>query len=326
MLACSVAQSCLTLCKPMNCNPPCSTVHGASHDKNTGVGCHYSSGSSWPRDWTPISCVFCIGRWILFFFPPIQFNIVYSWPGGATQADQGRYKFMEAWEWGMLSLPSPPEPFLQHLSTVFCLLPVQAEHSSGKPSSSFDPTCIINSWASCAVCPVAVSTCRLAALWGVLGGESSQDRWILYHWAPHGKPEASRILSLFKGQLASNLSSICYLIPLCHATYQIYRFQGLGCGNLWGGSLFSPPYTHTHTHTQRNSKDIYHIINSRWLSCGILFFIFLLFRFSVVNTNTKCLINAFFFYCKTKLNYILLLIYWNFSRKISSIEVYNLSI
>ena len=120
---------------------------------------------------------------------------------------------------------------------------------------------------------------------------------------PPGKPGASRILSLFKGQLASNLSSICYSIPLCHATYQIYRFQGLGCGNLRGGSLFSPPYTHTHTHThtQRNSKDIYHIINSRWLSCGILFFIFLLFRFSVVNTNTKCLINAFIFYCKTKL-------------------------
>ena len=25
-----------------------------------------SRGSSWPRDWTHVSCVFCIGRWILY--------------------------------------------------------------------------------------------------------------------------------------------------------------------------------------------------------------------------------------------------------------------
>ena len=37
---CLVAQSCLTLCDPMDHSPPGSSVHGVSPGKNTGVGCH----------------------------------------------------------------------------------------------------------------------------------------------------------------------------------------------------------------------------------------------------------------------------------------------
>ena len=37
---CLVAQSCLTLCDPMDCSSPGSSVHGDSPGKNTGVGCH----------------------------------------------------------------------------------------------------------------------------------------------------------------------------------------------------------------------------------------------------------------------------------------------
>ena len=33
-------QSCLTLCDPMDYNPPGSSVHGDSPGKNTGVSCH----------------------------------------------------------------------------------------------------------------------------------------------------------------------------------------------------------------------------------------------------------------------------------------------
>ena len=36
-----VAQSCPTLCDPMDCSPPGSSVHGDSPGKNTGVGCHF---------------------------------------------------------------------------------------------------------------------------------------------------------------------------------------------------------------------------------------------------------------------------------------------
>ena len=35
-----VALSCPTLCDPINCSPPGSSVHGDSPGKNTGVGCH----------------------------------------------------------------------------------------------------------------------------------------------------------------------------------------------------------------------------------------------------------------------------------------------
>ena len=35
---CLVAQLCLTLCDPMDCMQPGSSVHGNSPDKNTGVG------------------------------------------------------------------------------------------------------------------------------------------------------------------------------------------------------------------------------------------------------------------------------------------------
>ena len=49
--------SCPTLCNPMDCSPPGSSVHGDSLGKNTGVGCHVPSsrGSSWPRDWIHVS-------------------------------------------------------------------------------------------------------------------------------------------------------------------------------------------------------------------------------------------------------------------------------
>ena len=37
--------------------------------KNTGADCHpSSSGSSWPRDWTPVSCIPCIGRQIFYYW------------------------------------------------------------------------------------------------------------------------------------------------------------------------------------------------------------------------------------------------------------------
>ena len=37
---CLVAQSCPTLCNPMDCSLPGSSVHGDSSGKNTGVSCH----------------------------------------------------------------------------------------------------------------------------------------------------------------------------------------------------------------------------------------------------------------------------------------------
>ena len=91
------AQSCLTLCNPMDRSPPASSVHGDSPGKTTRMGCHallqgifptqgsnpgllhcrqilyhlshqvspwilewvaypFSGESSWPRNWTGVSC------------------------------------------------------------------------------------------------------------------------------------------------------------------------------------------------------------------------------------------------------------------------------
>ena len=59
-----VTQSCPTLCKPMDCSLPGSSVHGISQAKILKwVAISFSRGSSQPRDQTHISC---IGRQILY--------------------------------------------------------------------------------------------------------------------------------------------------------------------------------------------------------------------------------------------------------------------
>ena len=54
---CLVTQSCCTLCNPVDCSPPVSSVHGDSLGKNIGEHCHtLFQGSSQPRDWTQVFC------------------------------------------------------------------------------------------------------------------------------------------------------------------------------------------------------------------------------------------------------------------------------
>ena len=48
-----VAQSCLTLCDPMDCSPPDFSVHGILQARILEwVAIPFSRGSSGPRDWT----------------------------------------------------------------------------------------------------------------------------------------------------------------------------------------------------------------------------------------------------------------------------------
>jgi len=50
---CLVAQLCPTVCDPMDCSPPASSVHGDSPGKDTGVvAMPFSRGSSQPSDQT----------------------------------------------------------------------------------------------------------------------------------------------------------------------------------------------------------------------------------------------------------------------------------
>ena len=58
---------CPTLCSPMDCNLPGSSVYGIFQAKILEwVVISSSRGSSWPRDQTPVSCVSCIGSQILY--------------------------------------------------------------------------------------------------------------------------------------------------------------------------------------------------------------------------------------------------------------------
>ena len=53
-----VAQSCLTLCDPMDCSPPGSSVHGILQARILEwVAIPFSRGSSQPRGQTQVSCI-----------------------------------------------------------------------------------------------------------------------------------------------------------------------------------------------------------------------------------------------------------------------------
>ena len=55
------------LCEPVDYSPPGSSVHGISQGRITEAGSISSPrGSSPPRDQHPVSCISCIGRWILY--------------------------------------------------------------------------------------------------------------------------------------------------------------------------------------------------------------------------------------------------------------------
>ena len=59
-----VSQSCQTLCDPMDCSQPGSSVHGDSPGKNTGVGCHAPLKGIFPTQGSNPGLPHC--RWILY--------------------------------------------------------------------------------------------------------------------------------------------------------------------------------------------------------------------------------------------------------------------
>ena len=60
-------QSCCTLCDTMDWSPPGNSVYGILQVRILErVVMPSSRRSSWPRDWTHVSYVSCIGRWVLY--------------------------------------------------------------------------------------------------------------------------------------------------------------------------------------------------------------------------------------------------------------------
>ena len=64
MLVYSVAKSCLTLCDPIDCSLPGSSVHGDSLGKNTGVSCHFLLQGLFPTQESNLGLLHC--RQILY--------------------------------------------------------------------------------------------------------------------------------------------------------------------------------------------------------------------------------------------------------------------
>ena len=104
-----VAQSCLTLCDPMDCSPPGLSARGSLQARILEwVAISFSRGSSWPRDRTHISCT---GRQILSFWitreahntrtsnPNTRKSPTFlchtTWPSWKGGKEQGRMKSRE---------------------------------------------------------------------------------------------------------------------------------------------------------------------------------------------------------------------------------------
>ena len=62
----SVAPSCPSLCDPMNHSPPGSSVNGIFQAILEWVAIYSFRWSSWPRDWSRVSCISHTGKWILY--------------------------------------------------------------------------------------------------------------------------------------------------------------------------------------------------------------------------------------------------------------------
>ena len=85
---CLVAQSCLTLCDPMDCSQPGSSAHGDSPGKNTGVGCHALLQGIFPTQGSNPCLLYC--RWILYHLshqgsPRILEWVAYPFSRGSSQ-------------------------------------------------------------------------------------------------------------------------------------------------------------------------------------------------------------------------------------------------
>ena len=73
-------QSCPTLCNPADCSLPGSSVHGILQARILEwVVMPSSKGSRWPRNWTCISYVSCIGRQVLYHFLGIYPVKIVNW-------------------------------------------------------------------------------------------------------------------------------------------------------------------------------------------------------------------------------------------------------
>ena len=77
LVLCLVTQLCLTLCEPMDCSLPGSSVHGNSPGKNTEVGCHALLQGIFQTQGSNLDIPHC--RQILYRLSHTQSYVVIFW-------------------------------------------------------------------------------------------------------------------------------------------------------------------------------------------------------------------------------------------------------
>ena len=76
-MLCLVAQLCPTLCDPMCCSLPGSSVHGDSPGKNTRMGCHALLQGIFPTQGLNPGLLHC--RWILYYLSHQESPWILEW-------------------------------------------------------------------------------------------------------------------------------------------------------------------------------------------------------------------------------------------------------
>ena len=90
---CLATKSCPTLCDPMDGSLPGSSAHGIFQAGILEwIVISFFRASSWPRDWTNISYVTCIGRWVLYHWATQGFSYPWSTKVWKYQKENSRNK------------------------------------------------------------------------------------------------------------------------------------------------------------------------------------------------------------------------------------------
>ena len=103
---CLVTQSCLTLCDPMDCSPPGTSVHGDSPGKNAWLSCHALLQQIFPTQGLNPGLPHC--RWILdhlshqgspwiLEWAAYPFSRGSSWPRNRTRVSCIAGRFFTNW-------------------------------------------------------------------------------------------------------------------------------------------------------------------------------------------------------------------------------------
>ena len=117
-----VTQSCLTLCIPMDCSPPGSSLHGIFQARVLEwIAISFSKGSSWTRDRTWVSCIagWCFTSWATRESPKEQWKwkwshvLLFATPWAVAYQAPPSMEFSRQEYWSGLLFPSPgdlPDP------------------------------------------------------------------------------------------------------------------------------------------------------------------------------------------------------------------------